>query len=158
MQVGIWMMWWRVLPISPVVSSSCDSQNYQVLGIAVYGSVWVDSYAPKASAASWLGAMQVAWQTLQVGRCLWGRLLISYLCAHGGTLRHFRGKLPLWTCRWIHSCRQGLPQLPSPISFQGSVGKAASLWILEATGSTGFRCSISTLFGTLAALKKRFPC
>ena len=28
-------------------------------GIAVYGSVWVDLYAPKESAASWLGAMQV---------------------------------------------------------------------------------------------------
>ena len=30
-------------------------------GIAVYGSVWVDMYAPKESAASWLGAMQVTW-------------------------------------------------------------------------------------------------
>lgn len=138
MQVGIWMMWWRVLPISPVVSSSCDSQNHQVLGIAVYGSVWVDSYAPKASAASWLGAMQVAWQTLQVGRCLWGRLLISYLCAHGGTLRHFRGKLPLWTCGWIHSCRQGLPQLPSQFLSRVQLERLhlCEIWrLLEALGS-----------------------
>lgn len=84
MQVGIWMMWWRVLPISPVVSSSCDSQNHQVLGIAVYGSVWVDSYAPKASAASWLGAMQVTWQTLQVGRCLWGQVADKLLVRSWG--------------------------------------------------------------------------
>ena len=29
-------------------------------GIAVYGSVWVDLYAPKESATSWLGAMQAS--------------------------------------------------------------------------------------------------
>lgn len=128
MQVGIWMMWWRVLPISPVVSSSCDSQNHQVLGIAVYGSVWVDSYAPKASAASWLGAMQVTWQTLQVGRCLWGQVAeSSYLCAHGGTpetLPRQAPSLDLWLDTQLQA---GITSTSLPISFPGSVGKAASL-------------------------------
>lgn len=36
------------------------SSNHAAAGIAVYGSVWVDLFAPKDSAASWLGAMQVS--------------------------------------------------------------------------------------------------
>eukprot|EP00435_Cladocopium_sp_Y103_P006086 s2457_g1.t4 len=39
---------------SRTVSGLCHA------GIAVYGSVWVDLYAPKESAASWLGAMQAS--------------------------------------------------------------------------------------------------
>ncbi|CAJ1331461.1 unnamed protein product [Effrenium voratum] len=42
------------LVVSRTLSGMCHA------GIAVYGSVWVDLYAPKESATSWLGAMQAS--------------------------------------------------------------------------------------------------
>ncbi|CAK9037898.1 Uncharacterized protein SCF082_LOCUS22372, partial [Durusdinium trenchii] len=44
----------HMMVISRAVSGVCHA------GIAVYGSVWVDLFAPKDSAASWLGAMQAS--------------------------------------------------------------------------------------------------
>lgn len=68
-----------------------------------------------------------------------GRLLRAATCAlMGGPLRHFRGKLPLWTCGWIHSCRQGLPQLPSQFLYRVQLERLhlCEIWrLLEALGS-----------------------
>ena len=42
-----------------VMQAGASFRRAAKTGIAVYGSVWVDLYAPKDSGASWLGAMQV---------------------------------------------------------------------------------------------------
>lgn len=63
-------------------------------------------------------------------------VLISYLRSWHPW--DFRGELPLWTCRWIHSCRQGLPQLPPQFPSRVQLERLylCEIWrLLEALGS-----------------------
>lgn len=45
--------------LAALIASRCLS-GFCHAGIAVYGNVWVDLFAPKSSAASWMGAMQAS--------------------------------------------------------------------------------------------------